>query len=48
LDSNAGNNIGEGKSKVRDAVFGNVGTMQSFKIGANDAEFMEKEYAPVL
>ncbi len=48
LDSNAGSNIGEGKSKVRDAVFGNVWTMQSFKIGANDAEFMEKEYAPVL
>ena len=33
LDSNAGNNIGEGKSKVKDAVFGNVGTMMSFKVG---------------
>jgi hypothetical protein len=29
-------------------VFGNVGTMQSFKVGAPDAEFLEKEYAPVL
>jgi hypothetical protein len=48
LDSNAGNNIGEGKSGVKDAVFGNVGTMQSFKVGAPDAEFLEKEYAPVL
>jgi len=29
-------------------VFGNVGTIQSFKVGAPDAEFLEKEYAPVL
>jgi len=29
-------------------VFGNVGTIQSFKVGAQDAEFLEKEYAPVL
>ncbi len=34
--------------KVKDAVFGNVWTMQSFKVGAPDAEFLEKEYAPVL
>ncbi len=48
LDSNSGNNIGESKSQVKDAVFGNVGTMMSFKVGAPDAEFLEKEYAPVL
>lgn len=48
LDDAAGNNIGEGKSKVKDAVFGNVWTMQSFKVGAPDAEFLEKEYAPIL
>jgi len=45
------NNIWEwkwGKNSVKDAVFGNVGTMQSFKVGAPDAEFLEKEYAPVL
>ena len=36
------------KSDVKAAVFGNVGTMMSFKIGAPDAEFMEKEYAPLL
>ncbi len=39
---------GGGKSDVKAAVFGNVGTMMSFKIGAPDAEFMEKEYAPLL
>lgn len=39
---------GWGKGDVKAAVFGNCGTIQSFKIGANDAEFLEKEYAPVL
>lgn len=39
---------GGGKSDVKAAVFGNCGTIQSFKIGAPDAEFLEKEYAPVL
>lgn len=31
---------------VRDAVFGNVGTLVSFRIGAEDAEFLEKEFSP--
>lgn len=51
LDGWGGNNVGESwwwKKSVKDAVFGNVGTMQSFKVGAPDAEFIEKEYAPVL
>ncbi len=39
---------GESSSKMRDAVFGNVGTICSFKIGAEDAEYMAKEMAPVL
>ncbi|MDP3710100.1 MAG: type IV secretion system DNA-binding domain-containing protein [bacterium] len=33
-------------TKVRDAVFGNVGTMISFRVGAIDAEFLEKEFTP--
>lgn len=36
------------KSKVKDAVFGNVGTMLCYKIGAQDAEYMAKEMAPVF
>ncbi len=40
--------FGSTSSQIRDAVFGNVGTMQSFKIGAEDAEYMAKEYAPLL
>jgi hypothetical protein len=33
---------------LRDAVFGNVGTMLCFKIGAQDAETMAKEFQPVF
>jgi len=38
----------QGHSKVKDAVFGNIGTMMSYKIGAQDAEHMAKEMAPVF
>ena len=31
---------------VRPAVFGNVGTMISFRVGATDGEVLEKEFAP--
>jgi hypothetical protein len=37
-----------GKPSIKDAVFGNVGTLMSFKVGAEDAEYLEKEYAPAL
>ncbi|HQM18520.1 MAG TPA: type IV secretion system DNA-binding domain-containing protein [Candidatus Paceibacterota bacterium] len=33
-------------SKVKDSVFGNVGTMISFRVGADDADFLEKEFGP--
>lgn len=36
------------KPSIKDAVFGNAGTIMSFKVGADDAEYMEKEYAPLL
>lgn len=32
--------------EVRDAVFGNVGTLISFRVGAYDAEYLEKEFIP--
>ena len=35
-------------AKVRDAIFGNVGTMILFRTGAEDAEFLEKEFAPTF
>ena len=31
---------------VRDAVFGNVGTMIVFRVGAADADFLEKDFEP--
>ncbi len=38
----------KGDTTIRDAVFGNVGTMVAFRIGTEDAEFLGKEFAPVF
>jgi len=38
--------VTEASTKVRDAVFGNIGTLISFRVGAADAEFLEKEFTP--
>jgi CxxC-x17-CxxC domain-containing protein len=38
--------ISQMEESVRDAVFGNMGTIVSFRVGAEDAEFLEKEFAP--
>ncbi|PIW34919.1 MAG: hypothetical protein COW25_01720, partial [Candidatus Nealsonbacteria bacterium CG15_BIG_FIL_POST_REV_8_21_14_020_37_12] len=32
--------------KVQAAIFGNVGTLTCFRVGAEDAEFLEKEFLP--
>jgi hypothetical protein len=32
--------------QIRDAVLGNVGTIGAYRIGATDAEFLEKQFAP--
>lgn len=34
--------------KIRDAVFGNVGSIISFRVGAQDAEFLVKQFEPVF
>ncbi len=36
------------EEEVRSAVFGNVGTMITFRVGAFDAEVLEKEFAPTF
>ncbi len=36
------------EEEVRDAVFGNVGSFLAFRVGAYDAEVLEKEFAPVF
>lgn len=38
--------ISDKGANVRDAVFGNVGTIIVFRVGADDAEFLEKEFEP--
>ncbi len=35
-------------TSVRDAVFGNVGTLCVHRVGVEDAEFLAKQYAPVF
>ena len=34
--------------QIRDAVFGNVGTMISFRVGVDDAHFLAKEFEPTF
>jgi hypothetical protein len=34
------------KEEIRNAVLGNVGTITAFRIGVNDAEFLEKQFEP--
>ncbi len=40
--------IGQLKEEIKKAVFGNVGSMVSFRIGSDDGEFMAKQYKPVF
>ncbi len=39
---------GAGSKDLRDAVFGNAGTMITFRTGAEDAEVLSKEFAPTF
>lgn len=34
--------------KIRDAVFGNVGSIVTFRVGSQDAEFLVKQFEPVF
>lgn len=38
--------IAQLQDKIRDAVFGNVGSIVSFRINSDDAEFLEKQFSP--
>ncbi len=40
--------LGQLDDQVRDAVFGNVGNMAVFRVGEEDAEFFEKQFAPAF
>jgi hypothetical protein len=47
LEQSAGSQ-GAASHDLRDAVFGNAGTMATFRIGVEDAEIMAKEFAPTF
>ncbi len=40
--------IGQLEETVSDAIFGNVGTIITFRVGAADAEVLEKEFEPIF
>ncbi len=40
--------VKEKDTSIKDAVFGNAGSIVSFRIGVDDAEFMAKQFAPVF
>jgi len=35
-------------TQIKDAIFGNVGTLMSFKVGSEDADFLVKDFGPVF
>lgn len=38
--------VSKESTQIRDAIFGNVGTIIVFRVGATDAEFLENEFTP--
>ncbi len=40
--------VNNNDTSIRDAVFGNAGTMIAFRVGVEDAETMAKQFAPVF
>lgn len=40
--------IGQIEERIKDAVFGNVGTIAAFRVGADDAKYLEQQFAPIF
>ncbi len=40
--------IGQLKDEIRNAVFGNVGNLISFRVGNDDAEYLAKQFTPIF
>ena len=40
--------IGQLQDEIKKAVFGNVGSMATFRIGSDDAEFVARQYKPTF
>ena len=40
--------IGQIDEEIKNAIFGNVGTIMSYRVGVTDAGYLQKEFAPVF
>jgi hypothetical protein len=40
--------IGQLDDKIKNAIFGNVGSYVVFRVGAEDAEYLERQFLPVF
>jgi len=40
--------IAQIQPEIRDAVFGNVGSIMAYRVGTDDAEYLEKQFAPTF
>ena len=40
--------IAQLEDDIKDSVFGNVGSIASFRVGADDAEYLEKQFEPIF
>ncbi|HYC34566.1 MAG TPA: TraM recognition domain-containing protein [Candidatus Paceibacterota bacterium] len=40
--------IAQLEDDIKDAVFGNVGSISAFRVGADDAEYLEKQFEPIF
>ncbi len=40
--------IAQLEDDIKDSVFGNVGSISAFRVGADDAEYLEKQFEPVF
>jgi len=40
--------IGQVEEEIKNAVFGNIGTIVAFRVGVNDANYLQREFQPVF
>ncbi len=40
--------IGQMEEEIKNAIFGNVGTIASFRVGVNDASYLQREFQPMF
>ncbi|MCX6725981.1 MAG: type IV secretion system DNA-binding domain-containing protein [Candidatus Shapirobacteria bacterium] len=40
--------IGQMDDEIKNAVFGNIGTLMAFRVGVNDASYLQREFQPVF